>query len=99
VPPIELKKVKEMKVSLLVLALCGFSSFAMAEESGAKVAAQQARVEQYSYGSHPDIAKVISVSNVPNVCDVVPMRMTYEDSKGQQHVMGYEVMGNGCSNG
>lgn len=88
-----------MKVSLLVLALCGFSSFAMAEESGAKVAAQQARVEQYSYGSHPDIAKVISVSNVPNVCDVVPMRMTYEDSKGQQHVMGYEVMGNGCSNG
>lgn len=88
-----------MKISLLVLALCGFSTFAMAEESQAKVNAQQARVEQYTYGSHPDIARVISVSSVPNVCKVVPMRMTYEDSSGQQHVMGYEVMGNGCTNG
>lgn len=87
-----------MKVSLLVLALCGFSTFAMAEESGAKVAAQQARVEQYTYGSHPDIAKVISITAIPDVCKVVPMRITYEDSKGQQHVMGYQVMGNGCSN-
>lgn len=87
-----------MKVSLLVLALCGFSAFAMAEESGAKVAAQQARVEQYTYGSHPDIAKVISITAIPDVCKVVPMRMTYEDSKGQQHVMGYQVMGNGCTN-
>ena len=88
-----------MKVSLLVLALCGFSTLAMAGESEAKVAAQHARIEQYRYGSHPDIAKVISVSNIPNVCEVVPMRMTYEDSKGQRHVMGYQVMGNGCSNG
>lgn len=88
-----------MKASLLVLALCGFSAFAMAEESGAKVAAQQARAEQYTYGSHPDIAKVVSVSDIPNVCAVVPMRMTYLDSQGQQHVMAYQVMGNGCSNG
>jgi hypothetical protein len=36
---------------------------------------------------------------VPNVCAVVPMRMTYLDSQGQQHVMAYQVMGNGCSNG
>lgn len=88
-----------MKVSMLVLALCGFSTFAMAEESGAKVNQQQARVEQYTYASHPDIAKVISVSEVPDVCAVVPMRMTYQDSKGQQHIMAYQVMGNGCSNG
>ncbi|MGV6393799.1 DUF2790 domain-containing protein [Pseudomonas caspiana] len=88
-----------MKVSLLVLALCGFSTLAMAEESGAKVAAQQARVEQYKYGSHPDIAKVISVTEIPNVCAVAPMRMTYEDHQGQRHVMGYQVMGNGCTNG
>jgi hypothetical protein len=86
-----------MRISLLVLALCGFSTLALAEESAAKVAAQQARVEQYTYGSHLDIAKVISVSTIPNVCEVVPMRMTYEDSKGQQHVMGYKVMGNGCA--
>jgi hypothetical protein len=88
-----------MKVSILVLALCGFSTLAMAEESSAKVEQQQARVEQYTYSSHPDIAKVISVSEVPDVCAVVPARMTYLDSKGQQHVMAYQVMGNGCSNG
>ncbi|WP_426141509.1 DUF2790 domain-containing protein [Pseudomonas sp. DWP3-1-2] len=88
-----------MKASLLVLALCGFSAFAMAEESGAKVAEHQARAEQYTYGTHLDIAKVVSVSNVPNVCAVVPMRMTYLDSQGEQHVMAYQVMGNGCSNG
>lgn len=88
-----------MKVSMLVLALCGFSTLAMAEESNAKVEQQQARVEQYTYSSHPDIAKVISVSEVPDVCAVVPARMTYLDSKGQQHTMAYQVMGNGCSNG
>ena len=88
-----------MKVSMLVLALCGFSTFAMAEESGAKVNQQQARVEQYTYSSHPDIAKVVSVSDVPNVCSVVPARMTYLDSQGQQHVMAYQVMGSGCNNG
>jgi hypothetical protein len=84
--------------SILVITLCGFSGLALAEESGAKVAAQQARVEQYTYGTHLDIARVISVSSIPDVCKVVPMRMTYEDSQGQQHVMGYQVMGNGCNN-
>ncbi len=88
-----------MKVSMLVLALCGFSTLTMAEESNAKVEQQQARVEQYTYSSHPDIAKVISVSEIPDVCAVVPARMTYLDSQGQQHIMAYQVMGNGCSNG
>jgi hypothetical protein len=88
-----------MKAALVVMALCGFSAMAMAEESTAKVAAQQQRIEQYSYSTHLDIAKVISVDEVPNVCRVVPQHMTYEDSKGQRHVMEYQVMGNGCSNG
>jgi len=88
-----------MKAALVVMALCGFSAMAMAEESGAKVAAQQQRMEHYSYSTKLDIAKVISVDEVPNVCRVVPQHMTYEDSKGQRHVMEYMVMGNGCSNG
>lgn len=88
-----------MKVSLLVLALCGFSTLVMAEESETKVASQQARVEQYTYDSHPDIARVLSISPIPDVCKVVPARMEYEDHQGQRHVMGYQVMGNGCSNG
>ncbi|MCI3944664.1 topoisomerase II [Pseudomonas syringae] len=89
-----------MKASLIMaLALCGISSIAVAEESQTKVAAQQARVEQYTYGTHLDIAKVISISQIPNVCEVVPARMVYEDSEGARHVMSYQVMGNGCSNG
>ncbi|MDZ3993258.1 DUF2790 domain-containing protein [Pseudomonas sp. Teo4] len=61
--------------------------------------AEQIPVEQYSYSQHLDIARVLSMSEVPNVCEVVPARMTYEDSKGQKHVLEYRVMGNGCSNG
>lgn len=61
--------------------------------------AEQIPVEQYSYSQHLDIAKVLSMSEVPNVCEVVPARMTYEDSKGQKHILEYRVMGNGCSNG
>ncbi len=37
-------------------------------------------IEQYSYSQHLDIDHVISISEVPNVCAVVPVRMTYEDS-------------------
>jgi hypothetical protein len=88
-----------MKVSLLVLALCGFSTLVLAEESETKVAVQQARVEQYTYDSHPDIARVLSIDPIPSVCEVVPARMVYEDSHGQRHIMSYQVMGNGCSNG
>ncbi|WP_268800224.1 DUF2790 domain-containing protein [Pseudomonas huanghezhanensis] len=93
-----------MKAALVVMALCGFSTLAMAEESNAKIAAQQSQhrapaVEQYTYATHLDIAKVISTDQVPNVCRVVPQHMTYEDSEGQRHVMEYQVMGNGCSNG
>ncbi|MBC3956626.1 DUF2790 domain-containing protein [Pseudomonas triticifolii] len=88
-----------MKASLAILALCGLSTLAMAEESQTKVAAQQARVEQYTYGTHLDIARVISISKIPDICQVVPARMVYEDSQGKQHIMGYQVMGNGCSNG
>lgn len=60
--------------------------------------ADQPAVEQYSYSSHLDIAKVIHMDPVPDVCEVVPVQMTYLDHQGQQHVMEYRVMGNGCSN-
>lgn len=59
---------------------------------------EQTPIEQYSYSQHLDIARVISMSEVPDVCQVVPARMTYEDSQGNKHVLEYRVMGNGCSN-
>ncbi|MBV4535096.1 MULTISPECIES: DUF2790 domain-containing protein [Pseudomonas] len=83
--------------ALLVLVLGGLCSAAMADEVANDV--EQIPVEQYSYSQHLDIARVLSMSEVPNVCEVVPARMTYEDSKGQKHILEYRVMGNGCSNG
>ncbi|MFV3406167.1 MULTISPECIES: DUF2790 domain-containing protein [Pseudomonas] len=82
--------------ALLVLVLGSLCGAAMAGEAKD---AEQIPVEQYSYAQHLDIARVISMSEVPNVCEVVPARMTYEDSKGQKHILEYRVMGNGCSNG
>lgn len=84
--------------ALLVLVLGSVCGAAMADEV-ANNGAEQIPVEQYSYSQHLDIAKVISMSEIPNVCEVVPARMTYEDSQGHKHILEYRVMGNGCSNG
>ncbi|ERI49758.1 DUF2790 domain-containing protein [Pseudomonas sp. AOB-7] len=56
-------------------------------------------VIDYHYGMHLDIARVVSHSEIPNVCHAVPVEMTYEDSNGQQHRIRYQVMGNGCLGG
>lgn len=85
--------------ALLVLALSSLCVTAMADEVPTDVAQQQPIIEQYTYSTHLDIAKVISMSDIPNVCEVVPATMEYDDSKGQRHIMSYTVMGNGCSNG
>ena len=79
-----------MKALLLLIAGV-FSAAAMADEPQP--------VEHYSNSHHLDIAHVISTTEIANVCAVVPVRMTYEDSKGQKHILEYRVMGNGCSNG
>ena len=85
--------------ALLVLALSSVCLTAMAEEVNTQAAHPQPAVEQYSYSSELDIAKVISMSEIPSVCEVVPAQMVYLDSHGMQHTLEYRVMGNGCSNG
>ncbi|HGA2318285.1 TPA: DUF2790 domain-containing protein [Pseudomonas putida] len=82
--------------TLLTVFLCGLCAHAMAEEPSAD--AVQTPVEHYSYSQHLDIARVVSISAVPDVCEVVPARMTYDDSHGHRHVLEYRVLGNGCSN-
>ncbi|MCY1399661.1 hypothetical protein D3C76_331350 [compost metagenome] len=82
----------------LALVLSTACISAMAEEMTTDVT-EQIPVEQYTYSKHLDIAKVLSTSAIPNVCGVVPARMTYEDSTGKKHILEYQVMGNGCSNG
>lgn len=84
--------------ALLILALVGMSSFAFAD--GVKTAAAtQPAVEQYDYSTNLDIKRVISLSTIPNVCEVVPATMTYEDHQGQVHTIQYRAMGEGCSQG
>ncbi|APC17978.1 hypothetical protein BLL42_20400 [Pseudomonas frederiksbergensis] len=85
--------------ALWVLALSSLCVTAMADEIPTDVANNTVPVEEYTYSTHLDIAKVISMSEVPSVCEVVPARMEYEDSNGQRHILRYSVMGNGCSNG
>ncbi|WP_420232514.1 DUF2790 domain-containing protein [Pseudomonas sp. ABY48] len=85
--------------ALWVLVLGSLCATAMADEAPTDAAQQKPAIEEYTYSTHLDIAKVISMSEVPNVCEVVPAKMEYEDSKGQRHILRYSVMGNGCSNG
>ena len=82
---------------LIVLALLAFSTLAAADD--VEVAPQQPAVEHYTYATDLDIATVISVTPIADVCEVVPAQMTYEDHQGQRHILEYRVMGNGCSNG
>ena len=87
--------------ALLVMALSSLcATAALADEAPTELASQNAPVvEDYTYSTHLDVAKVISMSEIPSVCEVVPARMEYEDSNGQRHILRYSVMGNGCSNG
>ncbi|MHC6226779.1 DUF2790 domain-containing protein [Pseudomonas sp. X10] len=82
---------------LLILALVGMSSFAFANESS--TASTQPVVQQYDYSTNLDIKRVISLSTIPNVCEVVPATMTYEDHQGKVHTIEYRAMGEGCSQG
>ncbi len=86
---------RSMKAFML-LALAGLSPlvFAAAPEQPAP-----AETEPYHYGMELDIARVISRSEVPDVCGVVPAYLTYEDHQGKVHRLEYMVFGNGCSNG
>ncbi|MFC5695382.1 DUF2790 domain-containing protein [Pseudomonas sp. GCM10022186] len=76
-----------------LLALAGMSAFALAEEP------VDSAIEQYHYGMELDIAKVLSRSEIPDVCGIVPAYMTYEDHQGKVHRIEYMVFGKGCSNG
>lgn len=90
-----------MKISrmalLFVLATAGVQ--AHADENETTGNASQTPVENYTYSTKLDIDKVITVTDIADQCGPVPAQMTYEDSHGQRHVLQYQVMGTGCSNG
>jgi len=84
--------------ALMFLVLSSLCATAMADQTPTDVTQQQPVVEEYTYSTHLDIAKVVSMSEIPNVCEVVPAKMEYDDSKGQRHILRYSIMGNGCTN-
>jgi hypothetical protein len=89
---------KMFKIALF-LALGGIGAQALADDSHATATTGNTPVESYTYGTKLDVKKVIAVSDIPDECGPVPAQMTYEDSHGQRHILQYQVMGTGCSNG
>lgn len=51
----------------------------------------------YQYGMPLDVAKVISIEQANDRCEVAPAKMTYVDSKGQVHVLEYLRQTEMCS--
>lgn len=85
-------------VSIAIFLLVGIVGYAVADDDTAVASESATPVEQYTYSTDLDIAKVVSVSSIPQVCEVVPAQMVYEDSHGKQHILEYRVMGDGCKN-
>ncbi|MFJ7140435.1 MAG: DUF2790 domain-containing protein [Pseudomonas protegens] len=56
-------------------------------------------VQSYRYGMALDIARVVNVTPPIKSCEVVPSRMTYEDSAGQLKTIEYQVVGQCRNNG
>lgn len=53
----------------------------------------------YTYGTHLDIQKVLSMTedNAVN-CGIIDARMTYLDSAGKTQVLDYRKFAHGCNN-
>lgn len=85
-------------ISMAAILLIGIVGYAIADEDTSVSNESAIPVEQYSYSTELDIAKVVSMSSIPDLCEVVPARMVYEDSHGKRHVLEYRVMGEGCRN-
>lgn len=55
--------------------------------------------QTYTYGTHLDIQKVISLKEDNSVsCGIVAASMTYLDSAGKTRVLGYSKFADGCNN-
>ncbi|WP_095120289.1 DUF2790 domain-containing protein [Pseudomonas sp. Irchel s3f10] len=76
------------KILLILALLGGFGAQAIAADEAVA----------YRYGMQLDIAQVLSITPVADVCGVVPVEMTYLDSHGGKHILQYSEFGSGCSN-
>ncbi|WLH37738.1 DUF2790 domain-containing protein [Pseudomonas sp. FP2196] len=80
-----------------VFAACLFAALnicTLSARAEADVAAQT-----YTYGTHLDIQKVISLTQDNSVtCGIVDAQMTYLDSAGKTRVLDYSKFADGCNN-
>lgn len=54
--------------------------------------------QTYSYGSHLDIQKVVSLKQDNSMaCGIVDARLTYLDSAGKTQVLDYRKFADGCN--
>lgn len=58
------------------------------------------QAQTYTYGSHLDIQKVLSLTEESEpACGVVNARMTYLDSAGHEQALDYRKLANNCNDG
>lgn len=83
-----------MKTTLIAFTLLALGCVATSANAGLKPQ-PQGNVQDYTYGTKLDIAKVVSTPEL-NFCGVKPVEMTYVDHSGKTHTLRYEVNGTGC---
>ncbi|MDF3933714.1 DUF2790 domain-containing protein [Pseudomonas citronellolis] len=83
-----------MKTLTLAAAL-----FAFAAPLASFAASAPEPVQQYHYGQHLDVKKVLALHEDPGTCQVVQARMDYLDSAGQPHSLAYQKFSSDCNEG
>jgi len=81
-----------------VIAACLFAALNICTLS-ARAEAAEVTPQTYTYGTHLDIQKVISLKqDNSTTCGIVEARMTYLASAGQTRVLDYSKFADGCHN-
>jgi hypothetical protein len=80
-----------------VIAACLFAALNICTLSARAEA--DASPHTYTYGTHLDVQKVLSMTQDTSVaCGIVDARMTYLDSAGKTQVLDYRKVADGCNN-
>ncbi|MCU1727081.1 DUF2790 domain-containing protein [Pseudomonas sp. 7P_10.2_Bac1] len=84
-----------------IKATCAAGVFAALSLFTLAAQAEEAPVAQnYTYGTHLDIKKVLAINEDPGTdCQVVKSHMTYLDSKGQTQHLNYLKVSQTCNEG
>ncbi len=72
----------------LVIGVLSFAAISAQADEKANVQS----AEHYQYGMKLDIAKVVTQSEGVEVNGIIPMQLTYLDSRGTRHTVQYDVL-------